>query len=601
MHHINHPFSLRPTHCALLVWAACSAGSSMAAERLNLEQLAAPGFAASAATIHQRTGLSANELRPLRSRSYANGNSATRFEQSYLGVPIWGEAIVERRAAGKGASALVGVMLKDLHKDLSTVVPLLDEKAVLQKAKTLTHAQKSHNEQVRLFIKADQGAKARLVYLVSLVNDSATSPQHPFMLIDANGGELLAHWDGMQHVAGEGPGGNSRTGYYFYQTGGTWGALDVTQSGTTCLMSNASVKTINMKGLTTGSTVYSFPCFRNGAPGTTAQAPINDAHAFGTMSIKMYHDWLNLPALSQQLTIRFNYGASYSNLFFDGTSLIIGSAASAYILPDVIGHEISHGFTQQNSGLVYSGQSGGMNEAFSDMAGEAVEFYRSGSNDFLVGGNSPGGALRYMCNPTQDGRSIDNAKNYTSTMDVHYSSGVYNKAFCTLAKTTGWGTRKAFEVMASANDLYWTASSTFNNGACGVEKAATDRGYKTADVTAAFAAVGVSCTVTPPPTATPLGNGVPVSITLAAGANKLFAITVPAGKTQLAIKLSGGTGDADLYVRATTAPTTTSYTWRAIAVGNSESIVIATPAAATYYILVNGYAATSNASLVATY
>jgi hypothetical protein len=81
-----------------------------------------------------------------------------------------------------------------------------------------------------------------------------------------------------------------------------------------------------------------------------------------------------------------------------------------------------------------------------------------------------------MCNPPQDGGSIDNASQYTSGLDVHYSSGVYNKAFCKLAKTAGWDTPKAFKVIARANELYWTPSSTFNSGACGVETAATDLG-----------------------------------------------------------------------------------------------------------------------------
>jgi pseudolysin/vibriolysin len=52
---------------------------------------------------------------------------------------------------------------------------------------------------------------------------------------------------------------------------------------------------------------------------------------------------------------------------------------------------------------------------------------------------------------------------------------------------------KAFKVFARANALYWTASSTFNSGACGVQTAATDLGYTVADVTAAFTLVGVSC------------------------------------------------------------------------------------------------------------
>jgi len=101
--------------------------------------------------------------------------------------------------------------------------------------------------------------------------------------------------------------------------------------------------------------------------------------------------------------------------------------------------------------------------------------------------------LRYMNDPTRDGRSIDNAADYTSGLDVHYSSGVYNKAFYNLATKAQWNTRKAFEVFYQANKMYWSATSTFNQGACGVQQAAADYGYSVADVTAAFSAVGVSC------------------------------------------------------------------------------------------------------------
>src|SRR3546814_8285544 len=86
---------------------------------------------------------------------------------------------------------------------------------------------------------------------------------------------------------------------------------------------------------------------------------------------------------------------------------------------DVTSHEISHGFTEQNSGLQYSGQPGGMNEAFSDMAGEAAEYFDRGQNDWLVGAEiiKNGTALRWMCTPTLDGRSIDDAADFTSSLD----------------------------------------------------------------------------------------------------------------------------------------------------------------------------------------
>ena len=76
---------------------------------------------------------------------------------------------------------------------------------------------------------------------------------------------------------------------------------------------------------------------------------------------------------------------------------------------------------------------------------------------------------------------------------MHYSSGVYNKAFYLLAHTSGWNTQKASQAFAGANRNYWGPGTTFTQGACGVETAASDLGYPVADVTAAFTAVGVTC------------------------------------------------------------------------------------------------------------
>ncbi len=287
-----------------------------------------------------------------------------------------------------------------------------------------------------------------------------------------------------------------------------------------------------------------------------------------------------------------------------------GDGASTFyplVSVDVAGHEVSHGFTEQHSNLTYSGQSGGMNEAYSDIAGEATEFYYKGSNDFLVGPEifKGTGALRYMANPTQDGRSIDNAANFTSSMDVHLSSGVYNKAFYLLATTAGWTTKTAFQVFARANSLYWTPSSTFSTGACGVQTAATDLGFNVANVTSAFAAVGVSCATTPPPPPTGggvLSNGVAVTgLAASTGAAINYTMVVPAGASNLKFVMSGGTGDADLYVKFGSAPTDTVYDCRPYLSGNAETCTIATAQAGTYYVRVKAFSTFSGVSLTGSY
>jgi hypothetical protein len=119
----------------------------------------------------------------------------------------------------------------------------------------------------------------------------------------------------------------------------------------------------------------------------------------------------------------------------------------------------------------------------------------------------------------------------------------------------------------------------------------------------AYADVTLKATYTPvAETITVLTNGVPVAgLSGVAGSEKFFKIDVPAGQDTLTFETSGGTGDADLYVRKGSKPTTTSYDYRPYLVGNDEKVEIATPAAATWYVMLRGYQAYTGVTLVATY
>lgn len=449
------------------------------------------------------------------------GTVKTREQQMFRGIPVYGRGVVVERDDAGNIRSVDGDVAQGIAFDLPSPTPKLSgdqaQGLLRQHAGLLPFgiaingiaAGSFQNPQSDLFVYA-HGAKARLAYLTSVFVDHNGSPSRPTALIDANTGAVIESWEGLTTkgkpgsgggtgtpALATGPGGNTKTGQYFYGT--DYGSLSVLQSGSTCTMQNTDVKTINLAQRRSGTTVWSFTCPNSTGDGINgAYSPINDAHHFGGVVHDMYTNWFGAPPLNFQLVMNVHYSRNYENAFWNGTSMNFGDGAS-YFYPlvslDVTSHEISHGYTEQNSGLQYSGQSGGMNEAFSDMAGEAAEYYDRGSNDWLVGAEiiKNGTALRWMCTPLLDGASIDNAANYTSTLNVHYSSGVYNKAFCTLAKKSGWNTRKAFEVFAHANALYWTATSTFNSGACGVENAADDYGYTRNDVVSAFSAVGVTC------------------------------------------------------------------------------------------------------------
>jgi Zn-dependent metalloprotease len=607
---------IRPTMLATLV--AASFGAT-AADRVDLSAANAAQNRAvigASAKAHEVLGLDASDLKALRSQKYGN-KVVTRYEQLHKGVPVWGEAIVEhldstQSLAASSARSFHGAMLNNLANDLPTVRPLYSSSQALGLIKNAKRPSNSYNEQAKLFVKQGANGAAKLVYLTSFVTIAADgSPSRPYAFIDANTGEILEQWEGITHLDAGGPGGNQRIGQYTYGpagSGSTYGPLNVSS---TCQMTSPNVDTYNMNGATSGSgTLYKFTCPTNTFKTINgAYSPLNDGHFFGNVVFNMYQDWLGLRPIAAKLQMRIHYGTNYENAFWDGTAMSYGDGGSTFhplVSLGVTSHEVSHGFTEQNSGLVYSGMSGGMNEAFSDMAGEAAAWYMRGTGTFMVGDDikKGSGAMRYMYNPELDGISIGNASKYTSSMDVHHTSGVFNKAFYLLATKSGWTVRKAFEVMADANRLYWTANSTFNQGACGVEKAAINRGYAVADVTAAFSSVGVTggCGgTTPPPAGGALTKDVAKTFAAAAGQSATFTFVVPTGATNLTFKMSGGTGDGDIYTKLGSAPTTTVFLAKSDGATNTENITIAAPTAGTYYLLANAASAVSGASIVASY
>jgi vibriolysin len=552
---LRHP---RQKSLALAVPLLFASGAASAAGRVDLHsqdvgaiRQASASLVSSGSAIredfrHARAlGLDADSRLLLVDSAEDRGARNLRYQQTFRGMPIFGEHVIVNEGADGELRALFGRKVTGLEKEIREGTPRLSAEQALGIAKDVrlgnrVAAMLVSDESSRLMIYVDDDGRAHKSYVVSYFADTVTggAPTRPLVIIDAEDGRVLQQWENLQHVqVGTGPGGNAKTGQYEYGT--NYGYLDVAQSGTTCTMTNATVQTVNLNHGTSGSTPFSYTCPRNTVKTINgAYSPLNDAHYFGGVVFNMYQAYIGQAPLTFQLTMRVHYSTNYENAFWNGSSMTFGDGYSTFyplVSLDVASHEVSHGFTEQNSGLIYSGQSGGINEAYSDIAGEAAEFYMRGTNDFLVGASifKSSGALRYMANPPQDGRSIGHASNYVNGMDVHYSSGVYNKAFYLLATKSGWNTPRAFQVFARANDLYWTPSTTFDQGACGVQTAAQDYGYSVSDVASAFAAVGVNCGgVVEQFRQTDASGKLTIAVferyaTSAAGTNTNFSVTVP--------------------------------------------------------------------------
>jgi len=579
------------------------------------------GVASSAADRHaELLGLDAeSRLVEINHRVDRDGTHYYRYQQTFRGVPVFGEQVIVsegrgqvRNLFGRKVSGLAAELPRGAADMGAARAALLGKQAAL--GARLPQMLIERDSARRSIYIGDDG-RAHLGYVVSFFADKAGggAPTRPFVIVDAATGKVLRQWEGLTtDLIGTGPGGNTKTGLYEY--GLNYGYNDVAVSGSTCTMNNTNVKTVNLNHATAGSTAFSYACPRNTVMAINgAYSPLNDAHYFGKVVFDMYGAYVGVPPLTFQLMMRVHYSNNYENAFWDGASMTFGDGAGTFyplVSLDVGSHEVSHGFTEQNSNLTYDARSGGINEAFSDMGGEAAEFYSRGSNDFLVGADifkgAAGQALRYMANPPQDGASIGNAADYYPGIDVHYSSGVYNKAFYLLAHKAGWDTRSAFKAFARANQLYWTPDIGFNEGACGVQTAATDLAYNTADVRAACGAVGVTCGLPDTGGGTEtdggaLANGVAkTGLSASTGSAWLFQLAVPAGASNVKFVQSGGTGDSDLYVRFGAPPTDSSWDCRPYTSGNAETCNMAMQVG-TYHVRLKAYASYSNVSLTGSY
>ena len=425
----------------------------------------------------------------------ADKRTHVRLQQTYKGVPVWGADLVVHAAEGKfrGLNGTLAVHLPGVD-----TTPGIDADNAMQIGKQLYLGQSKDNqvaslkysrEKSDLVIFPRSGRDAALAWHVVFFTElqGGISPGLWNYFVDAHSGEVLQSFNAIHTLEqASGPGGNEKVPR-------TWtDALDVEPSGGEFIMETARLVTVDLQNGTSGGVVVTGPLDNIG------DAPINDAHGFAEVVVNMLSEWYGHNSIDDNgfvIRSRVHYSTAYENAFWDGEQMTYGDGASTFYPlsgdVDVVAHEIHHGYTSFHSDLVYSGESGGMNESFSDIAGTVAEHYIEGDDaDWDLGRDIFRGdtALRFMCDPTADGASIDNYADYNGGIDVHYSSGIGNKAFCMAARRFSSGgstdteanavaTRRVGEAFWEANASYWTSGSTFPESCQGVMDAAAALGF----------------------------------------------------------------------------------------------------------------------------
>jgi len=491
----------------------------------------------------------------------ATNTKHIRYNQFYQNIPIWNAQIIIHQKNNNLLSnnrLITGKFFSSIKNDIiSTTAKISESKitafATSQYIKRNYGAWQIKNIVVNLIIYPEEKnnqVTAHLAYTVTFLAHNNNKLTKPFLIIDANNYTIYKTWNDLQNdqfTVGQGRGGNAKDPRYGglgaiyygnYIKGNNLGKFDVIKHDNYCYVKNNEIE-LAQSNLQEPVPVYdesSFPIFAyycdnqainfddNGnAPINSGYSPVDDSMFAISQTLKMYrlsqqipdplgkHNYIlrayvhvnnfdNAFAFSEQKNTAGNIIYHQQIVIGNGDELFYPMTSI-----DILAHELSHLFTSNYSNLTYEGQSGGINEAFSDIAGKATvdyvhQQYPWYPNLWTIGepvskpyGLLQGKPLRYFDNPTKDGQSIDNAKNYTPPLDVHYASGVYNKAFYLLSTTKNWTIQKAFNLFAKANMNYWTPSSDFDFAACGVLQQAKEQKENLTDIITAFNKVGVTC------------------------------------------------------------------------------------------------------------
>jgi Zn-dependent metalloprotease len=348
-----------------------------------------------------------------------------------------------------------------------------------------------------------------LAYLVHTRMLAGRRPVYYDTVVGAISGRVLSSWNMLQTVAGKGNSQyngevplnttESAGGFQMLDqsrgVGGDYGAMAITNADHGNVAGQIFVSPVNVWG--------DGKQYIDGGSTTDANGQTAAVNAmWGLMNTyDMLRNTLNWQSLDGHNTASFiaaHVNSAYDNAYYSDTCKCMfigdGSFFNSLGAIDVIGHEMGHGVTAATADLVYSGESGGLNESSSDITGEAVEAYaRAGGlgesipnagNDWTTGKEiaKNGVPLRYMYKPSKDGASRDAWSRSLKGLDVHYSSGPNNRMFYFLSQgsqagktgdysskylvkqpqaMTGIGTDSAYRIWFKALTTKFTSSTNY--------------------------------------------------------------------------------------------------------------------------------------------
>ncbi|MEU8431619.1 M4 family metallopeptidase [Streptomyces sp. NPDC029216] len=376
-----------------------------------------------------------------------DGTTHTRYERTYEGLPVLGgDLVVNRTAADRtqSVSKASPAQLQGVSTSAPADAPAAASVKALDAAKAAGSKADKADAAPRKVVWMAQGVPT-LAYetVVGGLQDDGT-PNKLHVVTDAKTGAKLHQWQAVETGVGN-------THYSGQVTLGT------SSSGSSFTLNDAGRgghKTYNLNRGTSGTGslfTQSTDTWGNGANSNLATAGADAAYGAG-VTWDFYKNVLGRSGIRGDGVAaysRVHYGNGYVNAFWDDDCFCMtygdGTANNDPLTSlDVAGHEMTHGVTSATAGLNYSNESGGLNEATSDIMGTSVEFYANNPNvrgNYLIGEqiniNGDGTPLRYMDKPSKDGGSKDSWYSGIGNLDVHYSSGPANHWFYLASEGSG--------------------------------------------------------------------------------------------------------------------------------------------------------------------
>ena len=471
-----------------------------------------------------------------------DGTRHVRYDRTYHRLPVLGGDFVLHlnpdgtysgtSRATKSALSLASVTPK------VTAPKAADLAANLLRAAHLGETLKKLTAKPRLVVDALHGAPKLAWQTDAVAHDEIGNPVGRTVLTDATTGARIDAWDSMESASGDGK--SLYGGTVPLETtasGSSYQLKDATRGGTyTGDAENKTDKCLLTICLTRApATLFTDADNQWGTGAAADRSTVAVDAQYGTDVTwdyyKKVHGRDGIAGDGKGSFNRVHYGKDYNNAFWDDNCFCMtygdgdGKLMGPLVSLDVAGHEMSHGVTSKTAALTYSGESGGLNEATSDVFGTLVEFHAANAEDrgdWLIGEKVVRSglgreALRFMDKPSKDGKSADcwNAK--LGDLDVHYSSGVgnhfayllaegsgkkslngvaYNSPTCDGSTVSGIGRAKLGKIWYRALTVYKTSSTNYADARKATLSAAKDLygGDSTEQkaVAAAWKAVAVS-------------------------------------------------------------------------------------------------------------